>query len=207
MVVEWVPDAVIGPAAGAKERSRDQQQCTIPEQVKQGFELCRPLIFVPDEISTHVQRCLANAQAHHGLNAFISLADRSFLEAAAQKVDSIREPGGPLNGKLIAVKDNICTSDFPTTAASYILKNFNSSYDATVVRRLRESGAIITGKTNLDEFGMGSHSTFSHFGSVKNPHNHHAQQPPSAGGSSGGSAVAEPTPAAPSASPPLTPAP
>ncbi|KAF2232506.1 amidase signature enzyme [Viridothelium virens] len=138
----------------------------------------------------HVQRCLANAQAHHGLNAFISLADRSFLEAAAQKVDSIREPGGPLNGKLIAVKDNICTSDFPTTAASYILKNFNSSYDATVVRRLRESGAIITGKTNLDEFGMGSHSTFSHFGSVKNPHNHHAQQPPSAGGSSGGSAVA-----------------
>ncbi|KAL9094706.1 MAG: hypothetical protein Q9165_002976 [Trypethelium subeluteriae] len=139
----------------------------------------------------HVQKCLANAEAHRGLNAFINLADRSLLESAAQKVDSIGEPGGPLNGKLIAVKDNICTSDFPTTAASYILKNFNSAYDATVVRKLRESGAIIAGKTNLDEFGMGSHSTFSHFGSVKNPYHHHnAQQSCSAGGSSGGSAVA-----------------
>lgn len=56
---------------------------------------------------------------------------------------------------MVAIKDNICTTDFPTTCASRILKDYSSPYDATVVQRLRAAGAVIAGKTNLDEFGMG----------------------------------------------------
>lgn len=89
-----------------------------------------------------------------------------------------------LANKPIAVKDNISTIDYPTTCASAMLKDFQSPYDATVVRLLKEAGAHICGKTNMDEFGMGSHSTHSHFGAVISP------QGLSVGGSSGGSAVA-----------------
>ena len=89
-----------------------------------------------------------------------------------------------MTGRLIAVKDNICTEDLPTTAASGILKSFVSPYDATVVAHLRSAGAILAGKTNMDEFGMGSHSVNSFFGSVSQ------EDSQSAGGSSGGSAVA-----------------
>jgi Asp-tRNA(Asn)/Glu-tRNA(Gln) amidotransferase A subunit family amidase len=60
-----------------------------------------------------------------------------------------------LDGKLIAVKDNICTREFPTTCASGILSNFTSPYNAAVVESLEAAGAIVAGKTNLDEFGMG----------------------------------------------------
>jgi len=94
-----------------------------------------------------------------------------------------------LDGELVAVKDNICTTDFPTTCGSRILTNFASPYNATVVDLLEDSGAIIAGKTNLDEFGMGSHSTHTHFGPVVNPNSLQAEKA-SSGGSSGGSAVA-----------------
>lgn len=90
----------------------------------------------------------------------------------------------------MAVKDNICTSDLPTTAGSRILERFKSPYDATVVSKLRQAGAVIVGKTNLDEFGMGSHSTHSHFGSVCQIDPTDGATELSAGGSSGGSAVA-----------------
>ena len=60
-----------------------------------------------------------------------------------------------IDGYLIAVKDNICTSDEPTTCASAILKDFHSPFPATVVKKLKHAGALIAGKTNLDEFGMG----------------------------------------------------
>lgn len=63
---------------------------------------------------------------------------------------------GPLTGVFVGVKDNICTVDMPSTAGSRILDNYRPAFDATCVRKLRESGAIIVGKTNLDEFGMGS---------------------------------------------------
>lgn len=87
----------------------------------------------------------------------------------------------------LAVKDNIATADLPTTCASDILSNHVSPYDATIVRQLKARGAVVVGKTNLDEFGMGSHSTNSVFGAV---HNTGALAGHSAGGSSGGSAVA-----------------
>jgi aspartyl-tRNA(Asn)/glutamyl-tRNA(Gln) amidotransferase subunit A len=90
---------------------------------------------------------------------------------------------------LIAVKDNICTSALPTTCASRILKGYYSPYNARVVQQLEDAGAIIAGKTNLDEFGMGSHSTNSLFGPIyQNASN--SQEELSVGGSSGGSALA-----------------
>lgn len=66
------------------------------------------------------------------------------------------EEVGPLAGVLVGVKDNICTCDMPSTAGSRILEKYRPPFDATAVRKLREMGAIVVGKTNLDEFGMGS---------------------------------------------------
>lgn len=63
---------------------------------------------------------------------------------------------GPLAGVFVGVKDNICTGDMPSTAGSRILENYKPGFDATAVRRVRECGGIVIGKTNLDEFGMGS---------------------------------------------------
>ncbi|KAF9645661.1 amidase signature enzyme, partial [Thelephora ganbajun] len=97
-------------------------------------------------------------------------------------------PDGPLSGMTIAVKDNICTSDMPTTCSSLMLKDFSSPYDATVVQLLRTAGANIVGKTNCDEFGMGSLNQYSVHGPVINPFGESESR--SAGGSSGGSAAA-----------------
>lgn len=91
-------------------------------------------------------------------------------------------------GHDIAVKDNICTINFPTTCASGVLQDFLSPYDATVVQKLKDAGAVICGKTNMDEFGMGSHSTHSFFGPVI--YRGLDGESRSAGGSSGGSAAA-----------------
>ncbi|KAG8700241.1 Trimeric GatFAB AmidoTransferase(AdT) complex subunit, partial [Ceratobasidium sp. 394] len=96
---------------------------------------------------------------------------------------------GLLAGKSIAVKDNICTADMPTTCSSKILQDFQPPYDATCVRLLREAGASIAGKTNCDEFGMGSLNVYSSHGAVVNPLSGDGE-PRSAGGSSGGSAAA-----------------
>lgn len=95
-----------------------------------------------------------------------------------------------MDGRLISIKDNICTRDLPTTCASGILNTFTSPYNATVVNQLEAAGAIVAGKTNLDEFGMGSNSVHSHFGPVTNSLRDSTGQDLSAGGSSGGSAVA-----------------
>ena len=92
----------------------------------------------------------------------------------------------PLTGIPVALKDVLCTIDAPTTAGSRILEGFRSPYDATVVRRLREQGAVFLGKANTDEFAMGSSNENSAFKPVRNPWNT-ARVP---GGSSGGPAAA-----------------
>ncbi|KAK7039171.1 Trimeric GatFAB AmidoTransferase(AdT) complex subunit [Paramarasmius palmivorus] len=96
--------------------------------------------------------------------------------------------GGPLMFLTAAIKDNICTSDMPTTCSSAILRDFRSPFDATVVKLLKEADAEVIGKTNCDEFGMGSLNTHSIHGAVVNPFS--LTEKRSAGGSSGGSAAA-----------------
>lgn len=114
------------------------------------------------------------------LNAFISIAPTEALVAAA------RAAHGPLAGVPIAHKDLFCTVELPTTAASRMLADYRSPFDATVVARLKAAGAVTVGKTNLDEFAMGSGNTHSHFGPCRNPWA--TDRVP--GGSSGGSAAA-----------------
>ncbi|HEX2973250.1 MAG TPA: Asp-tRNA(Asn)/Glu-tRNA(Gln) amidotransferase subunit GatA [Tepidisphaeraceae bacterium] len=118
------------------------------------------------------------------LKAFISLYPDRALERA-RAVDQ-GQLTGPLAGLPIALKDNICTSFGTTTCSSKMLANFRSPYDATVVKRLEAAGAIIVGKTNLDEFAMGSSTENSALQTTHNPWD--TQRVP--GGSSGGSAAA-----------------
>ena len=121
------------------------------------------------------------------LNAFVTVTGDAAL-AAAKRADEARAngTGGILNGLPLVHKDIFCTRGVKTTCGSKMLENFVSPYDATVVERLAAAGAVVLGKTNMDEFAMGSSNETSYFGPVKNPWNLDC----SPGGSSGGSAAA-----------------
>jgi aspartyl-tRNA(Asn)/glutamyl-tRNA(Gln) amidotransferase subunit A len=121
------------------------------------------------------------------LNAFISIDEERSLEQA-RAADQLIAAGqaGPLTGVPIAHKDIFCAKGWLTTCASKMLSNFVAPYDAHVIERFNRAGAVIAGKTNMDEFAMGSSTESSYYGPVKNPWDTESV----AGGSSGGSAAA-----------------
>ncbi|HTH36861.1 MAG TPA: Asp-tRNA(Asn)/Glu-tRNA(Gln) amidotransferase subunit GatA [Pyrinomonadaceae bacterium] len=135
-------------------------------------------------IRTSIQRALDNAEKlNPELNSFLSIEREHALERVDQLAD---DRDLPLKGYAIAIKDNICTKGMRTSCGSRILHNYHAHYDATAVERLNAEGAVMVGKTNMDEFAMGSSNEASAFGPVKNPWD--TTRVP--GGSSGGSAVA-----------------
>ncbi len=135
-------------------------------------------------IRENIETVLDNAEKlNPQLNSFLSIE----REHAMARADYLESSGDlPLKGFPIAVKDNICTKGLRTSCGSRILANYKAQYDATAIKRLNEAGAIIVGKTNMDEFAMGSSNESSAFGAAKNPWD--LERVP--GGSSGGSAVA-----------------
>jgi aspartyl-tRNA(Asn)/glutamyl-tRNA(Gln) amidotransferase subunit A len=134
-----------------------------------------------------LEASLTRARARADLNAFITI-DEEAARTAAGRADGMLRQGSAaaLSGIPFAHKDIFCTSGIRTTCASRMLGNFVPPYDAAVVERLREAGAVALGKTNMDEFAMGSSNENSAFGPARNPWD--ASRVP--GGSSGGSAAA-----------------
>ncbi|MCY3804007.1 MAG: Asp-tRNA(Asn)/Glu-tRNA(Gln) amidotransferase subunit GatA, partial [Gammaproteobacteria bacterium] len=130
---------------------------------------------------------LHRMQAHRHLNAFITETGERAISQAGHADRRIREgKHGPLTGIPLAHKDIFCTHGIRTSCGSKMLDNFIAPYDATVVQKLEQAGCVVLGKTNMDEFAMGSSSENSYYGPVRNPWDHGCVP----GGSSGGSAAA-----------------
>ncbi|XP_034264988.1 glutamyl-tRNA(Gln) amidotransferase subunit A, mitochondrial isoform X2 [Pantherophis guttatus] len=154
------------------------------------------------------QKCLSLIKTTKFLNAYITVIEDTALKQAQASEERYRQgqPLGDLDGIPVAVKDNFSTAGIETTCASKMLKGYIPPYNATVVQKLLDQGAVLLGKTNLDEFAMGSGSTDGAFGPVRNPWSYSRQYrgkcaPTSpaqhedtgwliTGGSSGGSAAA-----------------
>ena len=133
-------------------------------------------------LKTVEQSITAAEDLNQKLNAFLEIDRAGALERAA----AVENSGGPLAGVPVAVKDNICVRGLQASCGSRILGDYHPPYDATVIERLTAAGAVIIGKTNCDEFAMGSSNENSAFGPVRNPWD--TTRVP--GGSSGGSAAA-----------------
>ncbi len=130
---------------------------------------------------------LERINKYKDLNAFITVdAERSLAQARAADARIARGEGGALVGVPVAQKDIFCADGWRTTCGSKILSNFTAPYDATIIGKFNAAGAVCLGKTNMDEFAMGSSNETSYYGGVKNPWDT-ATVP---GGSSGGSAAA-----------------
>ena len=130
-----------------------------------------------------LEEAFANIEANKELNAYITLNKEEAIKQAKELED--KEVDNILFGMPIAIKDNIVTKDLLTTCASHMLEKFTPIYDATVIEKIKAKNMIVIGKTNMDEFAMGSTSRTSYFGAPLNPWN----KTKISGGSSGGSAV------------------
>jgi aspartyl-tRNA(Asn)/glutamyl-tRNA(Gln) amidotransferase subunit A len=155
---------------------------TLPDTLVAARDAIREKRVSSVELTRHTLDRIQQLDAR--LGAFVSVhADRALAQAKAVDGGS---RSGPLAGVPVAVKDNLCTSYGTTTCSSKMLVNFRAPYDATVIRKLEAAGAVIVGKTNLDEFAMGSSTENSAFHPTRNPWDE-SRVP---GGSSGGSAAA-----------------
>jgi aspartyl-tRNA(Asn)/glutamyl-tRNA(Gln) amidotransferase subunit A len=130
-------------------------------------------------------------EAARGLNAFVLETPERARKMAGESDQRLKQGGGPLEGIPLAIKDLYCTEGVRTTACSKILENFTPTYESTVTANLWRDGAVMLGKTNMDEFAMGSSNEASAFGPVKSPWRRKGSNAPLVpGGSSGGSATA-----------------
>ena len=164
-------------------RLHTMSRVRVSKQLAEAAKAARP----SGPASEMTKKCLERASDMTHLNAYITTFEKDALLNALLSDQRLKAGKGlALDGVTVAVKDNFCVRGQKTTAASKMLENFIAPYDATVIRKLKDAGAILVGKTNMDEFGMGTYNTHSYFGPVRNP----LDETKVAGGSSGGSAAA-----------------